>query len=188
MSEKWSAVLVMNWTFTGNHFPRTVGSMGTVDHVTTSTRADTRTTSPVRLWIRVALGYLIVVSSQIGVWALVAPRSFYDDFPGLGRTWVAVDGPYNEHLVRDVGALNLALTVLFAAAWWRLDRHMLTVAGGAALAWGVPHALYHVTNTDGLGGSDVAASLLGLVLFVIVGAGLLWSARHIDSDHIGRAS
>ena len=34
---------------------------------------------------------------------------FYDDFPGLGRSWVAADGPYNEHLVRDVGALNLAL-------------------------------------------------------------------------------
>ena len=37
------------------------------------------------------------------------PAAFYDDFPGLGRMWVAPDGPYNQHLVRDVGELNLAL-------------------------------------------------------------------------------
>ena len=30
--------------------------------------------------------------------------------------WVAVDGPFNEHLVRDVGALNLALAFVAAMA------------------------------------------------------------------------
>ena len=44
----------------------------------------------------------------VGLQALFTPRSFYDDFP-LGRGWVAMDGPYNQHLVRDVGSLNLAL-------------------------------------------------------------------------------
>ena len=38
----------------------------------------------------------------VGVWALVLPRSFYDDFPAAGRHWVSALGPYNEHLVRDV--------------------------------------------------------------------------------------
>ncbi len=46
-----------------------------------------------RLWTRIALGYLALVSLQIGLWAQFAPRSFYDDFPGLGRAWVAIDGP-----------------------------------------------------------------------------------------------
>ena len=45
----------------------------------------------------------------------VAPKSFYEDFPGAGRVWVAVDGPYNEHLVRDVGSLNLALAFVAVA-------------------------------------------------------------------------
>ena len=65
--------------------------------------------------IRVAFGYLALSSLQIGAWALFAPRSFYDGFPGAGRSWVSVDGPYNEHLVRDVGALNLAIAVLLVA-------------------------------------------------------------------------
>ena len=131
-------------------------------------------------WVRIALGYLIIVSGQIGAWALFAPRSFYDSFPGLGRAWVSVDGPFNEHLVRDVGALNLALTVLFVAAWVWLDRRLVSVAGGAALVWGVPHAIYHLLNTDGLDGSDLAASLSGLVLFAVVGGGLIWASRQLD--------
>ena len=51
----------------------------------------------------------------VGFQALFTPRSFYDDFP-IGRGWVAMDGPYNQHLVRDVGSLNLALVVLVFAA------------------------------------------------------------------------
>ena len=51
----------------------------------------------------------------VGVQAEFFPRSFYDDFP-FGRGWVAMDGRYNEHLIRDFGALNLALLVLTIGA------------------------------------------------------------------------
>lgn len=131
------------------------------------------------LWTRIALGYLIVVSTQIGVWAVIAPQSFYDDFPGLGRTWVSIDGPFNEHLVRDVGALNLALTAVFVVAWWRVEKYLLIAAGAAALAWGLPHAIYHLANTDGLDTVDLLTSLSGLILFAVIGGGLLWAARTI---------
>ena len=144
---------------------------------TTSPYGDGMTT---QRWVRIALGYLIVVNGQIGVWALLAPRSFYDSFPGLGRAWVSVDGPFNEHLVRDVGALNLALAVLCVAAWVWLGRQLVSVAGGATLVWGVPHTIYHLVNTDGLDGPDLAASLSGLVLFTVVGGGLIWASRHLD--------
>ena len=46
---------------------------------------------------------LVVVGGSTGLWATLSPRSFYDEFPGGGRAWVAADGPYNEHLVRDFG-------------------------------------------------------------------------------------
>ncbi|MGI9612386.1 MAG: hypothetical protein ACR2QO_05730 [Acidimicrobiales bacterium] len=118
-----------------------------------------------RLWIRIVLGYLALVSIQIGAWALFAPRSFYDGFPGLGLAWVSVDGPYNEHLIRDVGALNLALVVLFIAAAASLSRPLILTAAAAAMVWGVPHLVYHLVNTDGLSSSDLALSLGGLVLF-----------------------
>lgn len=138
-------------------------------------------------WVRIALGYLSFVSLQIGAWALVAPRSFYDDFPGLGRAWVSVDGPFNEHLVRDVGALNLAMAALFVAAMVRLGRELVTMAGLLAIIWGAPHTIYHVLNTDGLGGGDLAVSLLGLTFFVLVGGGLIYAAPRVERERIASA-
>jgi hypothetical protein len=69
--------------------------------------------------LRILLVFLGVPSVLIGLWAGFAPRGFYENFPGAGRSWVAPDGPFNEHLVRDVGVLNLALAVVtIAAAVW----------------------------------------------------------------------
>ena len=81
-------------------------------------------------FIRVALGLLAVSSLVVGVWAGFFPQSFYDSFPGLGRHWVRVDGPYNEHLVRDVGTLNLGLAALAATAAWRPTVVLVRVRGG----------------------------------------------------------
>lgn len=120
------------------------------------------------LVIRIILAYLALQSLQLGVWALFAPRSFYDGFPGFGRTWVAIDGPYNEHLVRDVGALNLALLIVLAAAAITLSRQLIVVASLAAMTWGVPHLVYHLFNTDGLSSSDVIASIGGLFVFAVL--------------------
>jgi hypothetical protein len=119
-------------------------------------------------WTRIALGYLALVSLQIGLWAQFAPRSFYDHFPGLGRAWVAVNGPYNEHLVRDVGGLNLALAAVLIVAIITLSRPILIAASVASLLYGVPHLVYHIANTDGLSTSDVVVSLGGLALFAAV--------------------
>jgi hypothetical protein len=121
-----------------------------------------------RRWIRIALGYLAFVSLEVGVWAQFAPRSFYDHFPGLGRAWVRVDGPFNEHLVRDVGGLNLALAAVLIAAIITLSRPMIIAASLASLLSGIPHLVYHIINNDGLDSGDVAASLGGLALFAIV--------------------
>jgi hypothetical protein len=137
------------------------------------------------VWARIALGYLALVAIQIGVWAQFAPRSFYDDFPGLGRTWVSVDGPYNEHLVRDVGGLYLALSVLLVAAMITLTRTVIIAASVAVLVSGVPHFVYHVTNRDGLSSGDLAMSLGGLALFAALPVALLAVG---DIDRAGTAT
>lgn len=134
-----------------------------------------------RLWQRLALGYLAALSLLVGAWAAVAPRSFYDDFPGLGMVWVAVDGPYNEHLTRDVGGLNLALAVVLIAAVVTLSRPLVLSAAAAAIAYGLPHLIYHVFNPRGLGAADLALSLGGLALFVALPVAIVvvdaWSSR-----------
>ena len=126
-----------------------------------------------RRWLRVALGYLALVSLEIGLWAQFAPRSFYDHFPGLGRSWVSVDGPYNEHLVRDVGGLNLGLAAVLIIAIVTLSRPTIIAAAAASLLYGIPHLIYHIVNTDGLASGDVAASLGGLALFAVVPIALI---------------
>ena len=63
--------------------------------------------------IRASLWFLAVNGAVVGIWALFFPQAFYDSFPGMGRSWVSVDGPFNEHLVRDVGGSFLSLAQLW---------------------------------------------------------------------------
>ena len=122
--------------------------------------------------LRVALAIFALVSVELGLWATFAPRSFFDDFPGLGRHWVRVYGPYNEHLMRDFGALNLALAVLTIAALITLGRQLVIAVAIAWLAWGVPHLVYHLRHLDMFSTGDKVGNVVTLaavpVLAVIV--------------------
>lgn len=117
---------------------------------------------------RVLLVIAGISNLAIGLWAALAPESFYDNFPGSGRHWVALDGPYNEHLVRDVGDLNLALAAVFVAALVLGTRHLVMVAGAAELIYAAPHLLYHATHLDPYRSSDKAALVISLSVAVLV--------------------
>jgi hypothetical protein len=39
------------------------------------------------------LAWFVVFGLGVGGWQTLAPRSFYEDFPGFGRTWVSVAAP-----------------------------------------------------------------------------------------------
>jgi len=133
------------------------------------------------LWLRVGLGLLAVAAVDVGAWALAAPRSFYDDFPGGGRSWVSAVGPYNEHLVRDVGGLNLALAVLLLAAAVLLERRLVFVALAVYLVNAVPHFVFHVTHMDELSTGDQVAQTVSLALAVVVPLALLPLARRVET-------
>ncbi len=85
-------------------------------------------------------------------------------------------------MVRDVGALNLALLVLLLAAAVRLTKTLVIIAAAAQLVWAAPHLVYHVFNTDGLEGSDVVISLGGLALGAVLPVVLIVLARRELSD------
>jgi hypothetical protein len=116
---------------------------------------------------RVLLIVIAAGNALVGFWASVAPRSFFDEFPGAGRHWVAVDGPFNEHLVRDVGVLNLALMAVVIAALVRPARYLLQVVGGAELIYSLPHFLYHLTHLDPYGTTDTVGLMSSLGVSVI---------------------
>lgn len=120
--------------------------------------------------VLVALAILVVTDAVIGVWAGLFPRSFYDDFPGLGRVWVAVDGPYNEHLVRDVGSLYLGLAVIGLVALISRRALLVSAFGLGSLVFGLPHLTYHLRHTDVLGTTDNFLSVGGLAVAVVCAA------------------
>ncbi|WP_369134808.1 hypothetical protein [Modestobacter sp. I12A-02662] len=129
-----------------------------------------------RLAIKLLLVWFTLFGFTIGAWQAAFPASFYADFPGTGPHWVSPDGPYNEHLLRDVGLGNLAVGTVALVA---LLTGVLWVARAVGLAVGVvhlPHQLYHQvhvsvlpTTTDQVlqSGSLAAVSLAAIALVVL---------------------
>jgi len=135
---------------------------------------------------RVLVVIVGVGNAVVGLWAAVAPHSFFDDFPGAGRHWVAVDGPFNEHLVRDVGVLNLALAAVALAVLLRPSRYLIQVLAGAELVYTLPHLLYHAAHLDVFDTSDKVALMVSLAITVLAPIGLLLSSSRVAEGSMTR--
>jgi fructose-specific phosphotransferase system IIC component len=133
-------------------------------------------------WTRIGIGYITVGFALVGFWAAFAPRSFYTDFPGAGRHWISPDGPYNQHLIRDVGELNLALMVVTLAAAVTLSLPLVRAALAATLVNGVLHVVYHAGHVDMFSSSDQIAIIGSLVLAPVVALVLLVTFRGEPAD------
>jgi hypothetical protein len=126
--------------------------------------------------IRVALGYLALQIGVVAAYILIAPRSFYDDFPTGPAAWVSALPPYNEHLIRDFGAAGLGLAVLavLAAVW--MERRLVQAAAIALFVGTLPHAIYHSTTTEAYSTADNIVSLGGLYLQTLLPLAVLYLA------------
>jgi hypothetical protein len=121
-----------------------------------------------RRWLRGGMAVMAVTPVVVGIWALASPRGFYHDFPGLGHSWVSKVGAYDEHLVRDVGALYLGSLVLLALAWTWLDRRLVQAALVSYAVAALPHLVYHLTALDNFSTGDAVAEIAGLALNVVL--------------------
>jgi hypothetical protein len=126
-----------------------------------------------RTAIRVALAAVGLLQLVDGLYALLAPVSFYEDFP-LGRGWVAALPSYSEHLVRDVGGLFLATGAFLLAAAWILERRLVIVAAASFLLFSVPHTIYHLFNLGPYSTGDAIVNALGLTATVVLPAWVLF--------------
>jgi len=133
-------------------------------------------------WVRVVLFVGLAVPQLVtGVWAVLAPESWFDRFPGLDPRLVAAEPPFNAHLATDAGAGFLATGLAVAVAALLAHRVGVIVALVAYLGFAVPHALYHAASpAPGLSGAEDAVNVAllasGVVLAVAVAAmtGLRW--------------
>ncbi|CAN5431435.1 hypothetical protein BH10ACT2_BH10ACT2_07540 [soil metagenome] len=117
---------------------------------------------------------LIAISmAPVGLQAAFTPRSFFDDFP-LGRGWIAKEGgAYDEHLVRDVGVLFLALVIV--TAWTALRSRPARPVAVAWLVQGVLHVWYHVGHLDGYGTADKVGMIGSLVVIPVLALVAVWA-------------
>lgn len=126
-----------------------------------SDRIETHT-GPLRAGL-IALG---APFAAIGAWALLGPRSWYENFPGGGQHWVSALPPYNEHLVRDFGGLYLGLGFLLVFAAILLGRQLVVAALATLLIFSVPHFIFHLTKLEALSTGDNIANMSTLALSV----------------------
>ena len=129
--------------------------------------------------LRGGLYALGAVQLVMGAWITVAPTSFYDDFP-LGRGWVAALPEYNEHLLRDVGALFLATGVLLVVAGVWMERRVTLLALVTFLVFSVPHTAYHLLNLEPYATGDAIGTATTLLATVLLPAYLLWLVLRVS--------
>ena len=126
---------------------------------------------------RIVLVLTALVGLLVGLWAAVLPHSFYDSFPGFGLMWVSVDGPFNEHLIRDVGALYLALAAGGIVAALASSGAATRVIAVAWIVFSAPHLLYHSLHLGGLAPLDAIAQPIALALTLVLPIPLLFTGR-----------
>jgi hypothetical protein len=97
---------------------------------------------------RLLLAINLAALLPLAIWPLLSPRGFYENFPGGGFHWIDINGPYNEHFLRDFGALNAALVVVIVFALWKPSATLLQATGIALAVYALPHAIYHLSHLD----------------------------------------
>jgi hypothetical protein len=117
--------------------------------------------------LRMGIWFLALVELAVGLVATLTPRVFYDDVP-----WVSLAPPYSEHLMRDYGAMNLALAVVTLVAAVTMEQLMVRAALTAYLVFAIPHLLFHVTHhqhyTAKAAVSETAALVVAALLPVVL--------------------
>jgi len=118
--------------------------------------------------VRFAFIYLLLTNVVPGIWALFFPHDFYSSFPGFGHQWVSIDGPYNEHLIRDVGAFFLAMATLISLTLTAPRLVTVRATATCLLVFNLPHWLYHLVHLHMLPLMDQIGNVVTLSLAVLI--------------------
>ena len=119
----------------------------------------TTTTSTFPRTVALVVGVFLLA---FGVWAMAAPRSFFDA--------VAVFEPYNQHFLQDIGAFQIGLGAVLLLPARRAATDGLAVALLGVGIGNAAHTVSHVIGIElgGRPGSDIP-------LFTALTIALLWA-------------
>lgn len=139
-----------------------------------------------KTFLRVGLWFIAVTQTLVGAVQLFLPQTFFDDFPLPGHNWVSLLPPYNEHLMRDVGALNLSLAVVAIFAAMSMERRLTIATLLGYLAFSLPHAIFHAGHLEHYPAADATAQTILLFFAVILPIALLVPAVRCGSPGTSR--
>ncbi|MFC4585746.1 DUF4267 domain-containing protein [Sphaerisporangium corydalis] len=127
-----------------------------------------------RGWLRAGLCFLILYHLVFtGLWPLLLPQSFYDGFPLPRHAWVAMLPPFNEHLLRDFGALNISIAAILGVSAFTMDRRLVMTVLVAGVVFAIPHMIFHAAHLDNFPPPDAIAQTILLALMVVLPVVLL---------------
>ena len=116
-------------------------------------------------WTRILLVALGLPNLVTGLWAVIDPQGWFENFPGWAPRLVAAHPPFNDHLATDAGAGLLATGLLALFAAWQPRRHVIATAMLGYAAFTLPHTLFHVFERgQDISGTDRVAEVAPLVL------------------------
>ena len=118
--------------------------------------------------LRAGIWLTAFIELAIGVVATMTPQAFYDYMP-----WVNLAPPYSEHLIRDYGAMNLALGLVTVVAATTMDRRMVHTALAAYLLFAIPHLLFHLTHHHNYAMAQAVGETAALTFAVLLPVTLL---------------
>jgi hypothetical protein len=118
--------------------------------------------------LRAGIWALTLVEFAVGITATLTPRAFYDHVP-----WVDLSPPYAEHLMRDYGAMNLALALVLLVAAITMEPLLVRTALAAYVVFAVPHLLFHLTHHQHYSTAAAVGETTALVVAVLLPLALL---------------
>lgn len=122
--------------------------------------------------LRAGVWFLTFVVVVVGLGATLVPRAFYDYVP-----WVNLVPPFSEHLMRDYGAMNLSLALVFVVAAITMDLRMVRIALGAYLLFAIPHLIFHLTHLEHFTMAAAVGQTIALTIAVLLPVALLILTR-----------
>jgi hypothetical protein len=90
---------------------------------------------------------------------------------------------FAEHLMRDYGAMNLALGLVTAVAF-TMDRVMVRTSLAAYLLFAVPHLIFHVTHHEHYTASQAVGETTALTIAVLLPLALLALTWRVPSPRL----
>jgi len=134
-------------------------------------------------WTSIVLGLIAFSNIPTGLWAVLSPQGWFDNFPGYAPRLISAYPPFNEHLSVDAGSglLTVGVLALAAAFLGRRDAHL--VAGAGLVAFTGPHALYHLLNpSDLLSTGENASNTIPLVVTALASVAIMVRAVTSNSE------